>query len=236
MQDVCYIEDLEQAMALLKPLRLEILRRLDEPRSCDELAEVFQDSSQKIYYHVKALQEAGLVEKVADKRIRGTVEGYYQAKARSYWLAPSLVGKIGSLQQSRDQASLRILLQLAEDVIEDTARLGSKSEAGQAVASLSLSAQIHLADSAQKAEFLQELQTTFQNLAMKNLSMTPSAILITKMKHAISSFCPSFVLWAGIPKAPPILAPKNKSHAALSILAFTSMAFPNIISKPKALV
>ncbi len=157
MQDVCYIEEVDQAMALLKPIRLEILRRLDEPRTCDELAEVFQDSTQKIYYHVKALQEAGLVEKVADKRIRGTVEGYYQAKARSYWLAPSLVGKVGTLQQTRDQASLR----------EDTARLGSKSEAGQPVASLSLSAQIHLADSAQRAEFLQELQTTFQNLAMK---------------------------------------------------------------------
>ena len=167
MQDVLYIEEVDQAMALLKPIRLEILRRLDEPRTCDDLADVFQDSPQKIYYHVKALQEAGLVEKVAGKRIRGTVEGYYQAKARSYWLAPSLVGKVGSLQQTRDQASLRILLQLAEDVIEDTARLGSKSEAGQPVASMSLSAQIHLSDSAQRAEFLQELQATFQNLAMK---------------------------------------------------------------------
>jgi DNA-binding transcriptional ArsR family regulator len=167
MRDVCYIEEVDQAMALLKPIRLEIIRRLDEPRTCDELAEVFEDSTQKIYYHVKALQEAGLVEKVADKRIRGTVEGYYQAIARSYWLAPSLVGKVGSLQQTRDQASLRILLQLAEDVIEDTARLGSKSAVGQSVASLSLSAQIHLADSAQRAAFLQELQTTFQSLAMK---------------------------------------------------------------------
>ena len=34
MQNVCYIEDVEQAMALLKPLRLEILRRLDSPRTC----------------------------------------------------------------------------------------------------------------------------------------------------------------------------------------------------------
>lgn len=166
MQDVYYVEEVDQAMTLLKPIRLEILRRLDEPRTCDELAEVFQESTQKIYYHVKALQEAGLVDKVADKRIRGTVEGYYQAKARSYWLAPSLVGQVGSLQQSRDQASLRILLQLAEDVIEDTARLGTKSEVGQQVPSLSLSAQIHLANSAQRAAFLQELQTTFQNLAM----------------------------------------------------------------------
>lgn len=167
MQDVCYIEEVDQAMALLKPIRLEILRRLDEPRTCDELAAAFEDSAQKIYYHVKALQEAGLVDKVSEKRVRGTVEGYYQARARSYWLAPTLVGKVGSPQQARDQASLRVLLQLAEDVIDDTARLGAASEAGQTVPSLSLSAQIHLADGNQRAHFLQELQTTFQALALK---------------------------------------------------------------------
>jgi len=55
MQDVCYIEDVEQAMALLKPLRLEILRRLGSPRTCPELAAEFEESAQKIYYHVKAL-------------------------------------------------------------------------------------------------------------------------------------------------------------------------------------
>jgi DNA-binding transcriptional ArsR family regulator len=167
MQDVCYIEDVEQAMALLKPLRLEILRRLGEPRTCPELAEIFNESAQKIYYHVKALQEAGLVDKVAQKQVRGTVEGYYQARARSYWLAPKLVGLVGSTRQARDQASLRVLLQLAEDVIEDTAKLGSASEVGRNVPSISLSAQIHLADAKQRGEFLQELQTTFQALAMK---------------------------------------------------------------------
>jgi DNA-binding transcriptional ArsR family regulator len=167
MQDVCYIEDVEQAMTLLKPLRLEILRRLDSPRTCPELAAEFEESAQKIYYHIKALQEAGLVDKVAEKRVRGTVEGHYQAKARSYWLAPKLVGAVGGARHARDQASLRVLLQLAEDVIEDTGKLGSVSEAGQHVPSLSLSAQIHLADSAQRSEFLQELQTTFQSLAMK---------------------------------------------------------------------
>ena len=167
MQDVCYIEEVDQAMALLKPIRLEILRRLDEPRTCDELAAVFEDSAQKIYYHVKALQEAGLVDKVSEKRVRGTVEGRYQAKARSYWLAPKLVGKVGSPQQARDQASLRVLLQLAEDVVDDTAHLGSASESGQSIPSLSLSAQIHLADGNQRAQFLQELQSTFQTLALK---------------------------------------------------------------------
>ena len=71
MQDVRYIEEVEQALVLLKPQRLEILKRLAEPRTCPELAVIFDDSPQKIYYHVKALEAAGFVDKIAERRVRG---------------------------------------------------------------------------------------------------------------------------------------------------------------------
>jgi DNA-binding transcriptional ArsR family regulator len=167
MQDVCYIDDLERAMALLKPQRLDILRRLDAPRTCPELADYFGESAQKIYYHIKALETAALVEKVEERRVRGAVEGYYQAAARSYWLAPTLVGQIGSATTARDQASLRVLLGLAEEVIEDTGKLGSASAMGNDVPSLSLSAHIHLPDAQRRAAFLREVQDVFQQLAIK---------------------------------------------------------------------
>ena len=167
MQDVCYIDDLEQAMTLLKPQRLDILRRLDEARTCPELADFFDETPQKIYYHVKALETAGLVEKVEEKRVRGAVEGYYRAAARSYWLAPRLVGQIGGAGQAHDQLSLRTLLNLAEDVIEDTGKLGSASTLGEHVPSLSLSAHIHLPDARRRSEFLQEVAVIFQQLATK---------------------------------------------------------------------
>jgi DNA-binding transcriptional ArsR family regulator len=167
MQDVCYIEDLDRAMTLLKPQRLEILRRMDTPRTCPELADYFGESAQKVYYHVKALETARLVEKVEEKRVRGAVEGYYQASARSYWLAPTLVGQIGTPTQARDQMSLRVLLGLAEEVIEDTGKLGSASALGTDVPSLSLSAHIHLPDARRRAEFLTEVQAIFQQLAIK---------------------------------------------------------------------
>jgi hypothetical protein len=40
MRDVLYLERIEQAEALLKPSRIEVLRRLAEPRSCTEVAVV----------------------------------------------------------------------------------------------------------------------------------------------------------------------------------------------------
>jgi DNA-binding transcriptional ArsR family regulator len=167
MQDVLYIEDVEQAMTLLKPIRLEILKRLDEPRTCPELADYFDETPQKVYYHVKALESAGLVEKVGERRVRGVVEGHYQASARSYWLAPKLVGQIGGEKVAQDQLSLRVLLELAEEVHDDIGKLGNRSAVGSDVPSLSLSAHIYLPDANRRAEFLKELQELFQHLARK---------------------------------------------------------------------
>lgn len=167
MQDVLYIEAPEQAVTLLHPLRMELLKRMDEPRTCPELAAAFDSTPQKIYYHVKALEKAGLVEKINEKRVRGVVEGYYQAKARSYWLAPHLVGQIGGEKTARDQGSLRFLLALAEEVADDVGRLGAKSESGVDVPSLSLSAHIYLPDGRRRADFLTDVQQTFQELARK---------------------------------------------------------------------
>jgi DNA-binding transcriptional ArsR family regulator len=165
MQDALYIETVDQALILLKPLRIELLKRLDEPHTCPELADFFDETPQKIYYHVKALERAGLVEKTEERRVRGVVEGHYQAKARSYWLAPNLVGQIGGRRLTQDQMSLHFLLSLAAEVHDDIGRL--TNQAGQEIPSLGLSAQIYLPDGNKRADFLQEVQTIFQDLVRK---------------------------------------------------------------------
>ena len=165
MQDVLYIEEVNQAATLLNPLRLDLLKRMAEPRSCPELAGFVGQTPQKVYYHVKALERAGLVNKVGERRIRGVVEGRYQAKGRSYWLSPSLVGRIGGRGRARDQFSLGFLLTLAEELQADIGHLSEVD--AEEVPSLGLSAEIQLADSARRAAFLQEVQHTFEALGRK---------------------------------------------------------------------
>ena len=122
MRDVVYLDQIEQAEALLKPQRIEVLRQLAEPRSCTKVAVELDQTPQRVYYHVKRLLEAGLVRQVAERRVRGIHEGIYQAAGRSYWLSPSLVGRIG-LRQTRDRLSLGYLVDLMEDVQADVAAL-----------------------------------------------------------------------------------------------------------------
>ena len=121
MRDVVYLEQIEQAEALLKPQRIEVLRQLAEPRSCTEVAAALGQTPQRVYYHVKRLVDAGLVTQVSERKVRGIHEGIYQATARSYWLSPRLVGRIGDLRKAQDELSLGYLLDLMEEVQHDIA-------------------------------------------------------------------------------------------------------------------
>lgn len=165
MQEVLYIEDLEQAAALLKPQRIEMLKLMDQPRTCLELGKMFGETPQKINYHIKALQNAGLVEQVGERRVRGTVEGSYQARARSYWLASDLIGRIGGAAIAQDQASLRHLLSLTDEMRGDIGHLAQKI--GREIPSLGVSLHVELADESRRADFMADVQRMAQTLAHK---------------------------------------------------------------------
>lgn len=166
-QDVLYIESAEQAGVMLKPLRIELLRLMDRPRTCPELGHVLGETAQKIYYHVKALERAGLVERVGERQVRGATEGFYRAMARSYWLTPSLVRSLGGASKVRDQTSLTMLCRHAERMLDDAGRLARHSDRGAHVPSLSLGAEVCLPNVERRSEFLHELQATFERLARK---------------------------------------------------------------------
>jgi DNA-binding transcriptional ArsR family regulator len=159
MRDVVYLDRIEQAEALLKPPRIEVLRQLAEPRSCTEVAAELDQTPQRVYYHVKRLLDASLVSQVSERRVRGIHEGIYQATGRSYWLSPRLVGRIG-MRQARDRLSLGHLLDLMEDVQADVAALDlSRPD----LPSIGVSGDIRVRPE-QRAAFLDELQHLLQDL------------------------------------------------------------------------
>ena len=171
MRDVMLIEQMEQAGAILNPLRLELLRRADEPRTCTELAEALGETPQKIYYHVKVLERAGALERVEERRVRAIHEGYYQATARAYWLSPRLVGRIGGPRRARDPMSLGSLLPLAEELQTDLGRLAEAERAENTA--MGFSAQVRLAKAEDRTAFLSDIQNAIQSVAKKYGSTGP---------------------------------------------------------------
>jgi DNA-binding transcriptional ArsR family regulator len=150
---------IEQAEALLKPQRIEVLRQLAEPRTCSEVAAQLGQTPQRVYYHVRRLVEAGLVDQVSVRKVRGIQEGIYQASARSYWLSPKLVGRLGG-RRAQDELTLGYLLDLVEEVQAD---IGALDRAAAELPSIGVAGEIRV-PAAQRREFLADLQTTLQDL------------------------------------------------------------------------
>jgi DNA-binding transcriptional ArsR family regulator len=162
VKEIFYLERLDQAEALLKPGRIEILRQLAAPASCTDVASHLGQAPQKVYYHVKRMERAGLVDRVAERQVRGITEGIYQASGGAYWLAPALVGAIGE-RRAADEISLGFLLSLSEQLQSDLARLAART--GERP-SLGMSGEVVLRPE-RRHEFLGDLRGAIEGLLAK---------------------------------------------------------------------
>ncbi|MFC0098551.1 hypothetical protein ACFFKH_13575 [Micromonospora marina] len=97
---------------------------------------------------------------MAQRQVRGITEGIYQAVARSYWLSPRLVGRIGGTRRVRDELSLGYLLDLIKEVQADIAAL---DRTAPELPSIGVSGEIRV-PAERRQEFLHDLQTTLQDL------------------------------------------------------------------------
>ncbi len=75
------VRDPDVAVVVLKPPRPEILSALREPDSASGLAVRLGQPRQRLSHHVRALEGAGLVRLVEERRRRGCTERMMQATA-----------------------------------------------------------------------------------------------------------------------------------------------------------
>jgi DNA-binding transcriptional ArsR family regulator len=166
VRDVHIIDTVETAATLLKPLRLEILRRMDAAVGCGDLAADLGQSPQKIHYHVKALEKAGLIEKVGERKARALTESLYRATACSFWLAPGLVARVGEPGRAPERDSVDYLVALAEELTRDV--VGLAHEGVDDGATLGVTAEIRLRDPAQRRALLSDLFQAIEAVARKH--------------------------------------------------------------------
>ena len=84
MQDVAVIEDAAAAEVSLDPIRARMLAELAEPHTATTLAARLGLARQKVNYHVKTLEQHGLVELVEERRKGNMTERVVQASATAY--------------------------------------------------------------------------------------------------------------------------------------------------------
>ena len=159
MDDVAVIEDPAAAEVSLDPIRSRLLAELAVPSSATQLAGRVGLPRQKVNYHLRTLEQHGLVELVEERRKGNVTERMMQATAHSYVISPNAMAAVApDPGRAPDRLSARWLLAVAAQLVADVgALLTGAALARQRVATFALDGQVRFATAADRAAFAEEL-------------------------------------------------------------------------------
>ena len=167
--DLVILDSPERAAVVLDPLRIRILERLREPGSAASVAAELELPRQRVGYHVKELEKAGLLQLVGEQRRGNCTERLLRASARHYLVAPQALGELGAdAGSAADRFSSTYLLGVAAQAIRDVSSLRSAAvRAHKQLATFALETEVRLASVADQNAFAEELSAAVANLVAK---------------------------------------------------------------------
>jgi DNA-binding transcriptional ArsR family regulator len=178
MLDLEVIERPDVAALVLDPIKSRILAELSTPGSAASLAPRVGLTRQKVNYHLRALEEHGLVEPVEERQWGGIKERRMIATAASYVVSPAALGPIAAdPARSSDRLSASYLVALGARIVREVGELWLRArKADKRLATLSLDTVISFESPAARAAFTRELASTIAVLAARyHDEQTPGA-------------------------------------------------------------
>ena len=169
MLDVEVIDDPEAATVALDPVRSRLLAELAEPASAAALAGRLGIPRQKVNYHLRALEEHGLVRMAETRSWGGLRERLLVATAASYIVSPSALGPVASDPgRSADRLSAGYLIALAARVVRAVSfLLRLARETGKRLATLSVDTEVRFRSAEDRAAFSSELAEAVTKLVSR---------------------------------------------------------------------
>jgi DNA-binding transcriptional ArsR family regulator len=166
---VAVIRRAAAAAAALDPLRQRLLSSLKEPDSATGVARRLRLPRQKVNYHLRALEQAGLVELVEERRKGNCLERVVRASARSFVISPEALGAVAPpADLTADRLSSAYLIGAAGRTIRDLAELESRArKSGKRLATLTIEADVRFASARDRAAFAEELADALARLTAK---------------------------------------------------------------------
>jgi DNA-binding transcriptional ArsR family regulator len=163
------VRDLDALQVLLHPLRIEILEALRAPQSAASVARGLGQPRQKVSYHLKELERAGLVRAVEQRRAGNFFETVYEAVARTFVVAPEAAWSDPQrVDAMRSQQAIERLVTVGERLQHDAiALLDRAAFDGEEIASAAVEAELHFADEDDRAAFIDEYFTLLGQLCDK---------------------------------------------------------------------
>lgn len=164
---IALVSDQAQARAALTPIRQQLLERLRRPGSAASLALELDMPRQKLGYHLRALEAAGLVRLVEERPRRGCTERILVACADAFVLDPALVGApVPAEVDAQDRYASDHLVHTAAGVVREVARMRkAAADEGKRLLTLTLEADIGLSSPADFERFAAAVTEAVAELA-----------------------------------------------------------------------
>ena len=169
MLDLHVIEDPSAAALALDPIRNRLLSELAAPASAAALAARLGLTRQKVNYHLRALEAAGLVEPAEERQWGGLTERLMVATAASYVVSPAALGAIAAdPSRASDRLSASYLIAVAARAVREVGALwrGARA-ANKRLATLSIDTVIRFKSPADRAAFTADLAGAITELAAR---------------------------------------------------------------------
>lgn len=169
MLDLEIIDDPESAALALDPIKRRLLAALSTPASAASLAARVGLTRQKVNYHLRALEEHGLVKPVEERQWGGLTERLMMATAKSFVVSPAALGPLSADPAlSADRYSASYLIALAARSVREVGSLWRRARLGdKRLATLSIDTEISFASPAERAAFTRDLAETVAALTAR---------------------------------------------------------------------
>ncbi|MGQ0590868.1 MAG: helix-turn-helix domain-containing protein [Sphingosinicella sp.] len=141
------VGDAATARVALSPLRRELLARLRVPGSASSLANALDMPRQKIGYHLRVLEEAGLIGPVGTRKRRGFTERLLEAKSDALLVDPMILGPANpDAVEKQDSFAAGYLVRTAAGIVREVSRMReAAAEEGSRLLTFTLEADIGFA-------------------------------------------------------------------------------------------
>jgi DNA-binding transcriptional ArsR family regulator len=169
MESVAVIEDPAAAAVSLDPIRSRLLAELAVPGSATMLAAKVGLPRQKVNYHLRTLEQHGMIELVEERRKGNVTERMLQATAASYVISPATMAAVApDPSRDPDRLSARWLLAVAARLVRDVGELlTGAGRARQKVATFAIDGEVRFASAADRAAFAEELTVAVAGLVSR---------------------------------------------------------------------
>jgi DNA-binding transcriptional ArsR family regulator len=150
----------EAARAALDPVRSQLLAQLREPGSASGVARALGLSRQRVNYHLRQLEDQGLVVGAGERQWGGITERLVVATARAYVISPEALGPSAppDPDERPDRLSASFLLALAAQTVRHIGALLSRSRRTDAPAeTFAIQTDVVLASPTARVAFARDL-------------------------------------------------------------------------------